>query len=197
MKRTATLLTAFALALFLSLPGQAQLRTPFSKSSNIGSDIEKVIGDYPNHFSSISGELLTRNPQSADYACTFTPDGAEECVITQYSAANKVVASWKALLLTTESFEEARKKYKALFSQLNNKAVTLNGRSYRLKGIYEAPSTEMKFTSIILTLSPEDGQASRLKVEITLYTQLLEWKVGLMVYDREREDNERGRITEQ
>src|SRR5689334_12511593 len=106
--------TIFFLSLTIS---NAQL-TNHTKSS-IASDVKKVIDDYPNHFTNILGELIIQNPQSSDYQCNFTVSGAEECTITRYSS-KKPVFSWQALMLTTDDFDKARAKCRALYAELNN-----------------------------------------------------------------------------
>jgi hypothetical protein len=35
-----------------------------------------------------------------------------------------------------------------------------------------------------------------LRLEVSLQYELLEWKVKILLYDKEREDNERGKTTE-
>jgi len=196
MKRTLRLIALSGAFIFAFHPTHAQLKSPFSKGGSIAGDVQKVISDYPNHLHSLSGEVLDKRAQSTDFACTFKPDGAESCIITQYSATHKTVVSWKALMLTTENFDDARKKFKNLYTQLHNKPVAYGGKTYRLKGAYEAPVEEKDFASCILELDAEDGDAANLKVEISLQVELLEWKVSVMIYDRERNDDERGKIIE-
>jgi len=184
-KSVKTLVLITIISLFsTSLPAQLKL---FS-NSGISQDVRKVVEDYPNHFSNLVGELISKDPQSADYTCNFNTDGAEETRITLYSSAKNNVCSWQALMLTTESFEKAKQKFKSLFNQLNNLAV----KTARLKGNYESPNEEKRFASVVLSFGPADESKKKLKVEIALQYELMEWKVRVLVYDRERDDNERG-----
>ncbi|HRF16703.1 MAG TPA: hypothetical protein PK977_00995, partial [Chitinophagaceae bacterium] len=84
------------------------------------------------------------------------------------------------------------------FNQLNNLSVRFaDNKSLHLKGKFEEPKEEMKFTSVLF--SPEPGQEflKKLKVEITMQAvEPMEWKVKLLIYDREREDEERGAVRE-
>ena len=71
------------------------------------------------------GELIIQNPQSADYQCNFKLSGAEESIITRYSGKKNSV-SWHALMLTTESFAEAKKKFSSLYNQLIQSGHQIN-----------------------------------------------------------------------
>lgn len=91
-------------------------------------------------------------------------------------------------MLTTESFDEAKKKFKTLYTQLNN----LSLGSMHLEGAYESPGEEKKFTSVLFSFSPADEPMEKLRIELVLESELMEWKVKVLIYDRDREDNERG-----
>lgn len=55
----------------------------------------------------------------------------------------------------------------------------------------------MKFTSILLSPEPGLELLKKMKVEIILQAvEPMEWKVKLLIYDREREDDERGAVRE-
>ena len=180
----------------LSLTTTAQLKVPIA--NGIGPDIKKVIHDYPNQFSNLKGELIVQNPQSTDYACNFKVNGAEEASITQYSAANKYnICSWQAIMLTTDDFEAAKKEFKSLYGQLNNLSAKMEEGVYlRLKADYEMPIEEKKFNSIIFSVDNGSSTLKKLKVELTMQYELLEWKVKVLVYEKEREDNEKGEAEE-
>lgn len=181
---------AFITIFFLSFSGiNAQIN--INPASSITADVKKIIDDYPNHFENVMGELVIQNPQSSDYRCNINLNGAEESVITRYSGKRNTI-SWRAVLLTTESFGEAKRKYNDIYNQLNNLVL----RSMRLKGRYESPAEEKKFSSVILAFDPADESISKLKVEVVLEAEQMEWKVKLLIYDRDREDEERGERVE-
>jgi hypothetical protein len=195
MKQIVKTLVGITIFLSLTISAAAQLKLPVL--NGIAPDVEKVIKDYPNHFNNLQGELIIQNPQSTDYQCNFKVNGAEQVTVTQYTSKKVVVSSWQALMLTTESFEEAKKKFRALFGQLNNLSVRLeNTDLLHLKGTYETPSEAKKFTSVVLSFDNGDENMKKLKVEILMTYEPMEWKVQVLVYDREREDNERGVIVE-
>ena len=182
--------------LFFCSPVDAQLRLP--ALSGIGGDIKKVIEDYPNRFINLMGEVKMENTQSTDYQCNFNVNGAEEAIVTRYSA-KKEICSWQALMLTTENFEKARQKFKALYNQLNNLSVDIGDKkNFHLKGKYDAPEEAKKFSSVLFSFEPGIDAVKKLKVEISMqYEAPMEWKVKVLVYDKEREDDERGKTVEE
>lgn len=167
----------------------AQLK--INSTATVAADVKKIIDDYPNYFENVMGELLIQNPQSSDYQCNIQINGAEESIITKYSGKRNSI-SWHAVMLTTESFDEAKRKFISVYNQLNN----LSMRSMHLKGVYESPVEGKKFASVILSFDPADESVKKLKVEVVLEAEQMEWKVKLLIYDRDREDDERGEIQE-
>lgn len=194
-KSVKSLVLITIVSLFFNV-ADAQLRLP--SINGVGNDVKKVIEDYPNRFINLMGEVVNENAQSTDYQCNFKVNGAEAAIITRYSA-KKEVCSWEALMLSTESFVKARQKFKSLFGQLNNLSVNVgSNKNFHLKGKYEAPAEENKFTTVVFSFDPETATADKLKVELSLqYHAPMEWKVKVLVYDKEREDDERGNTKEE
>jgi hypothetical protein len=181
------LITAISLS---SASSSAQLKLPIGNAA--AQSFRKVIEDYPQHFSHITGNMIADNGGTIEFTCTSPVQGEEESRITRH-VSGKPIYSWQATMLTTESFEKARQKFKSLFGQLNNLSVNLDGNSYKLKAGYSAPSEEMKFNSILFSALPEQDIFKKLKTELVLqFYPPMEWKVKLLVYEKEREDNEQG-----
>lgn len=186
--KTLVLFTGLFLVSFFS---NAQLKLPVANS--IAADVKKIIRDYPDHFSSVKGEIIAEHPQSTDYQCTLKINGTEESSITRYSSG-KEIYSWQTVVLTTESFEKAKQKFRSLFSQLNNLTVNIEGAgTLHFKGKYEAPSAEHKFTTVLLTDDDQPVGPGKLVLEISLqFQEPMEWKVKVLLYDKERKDEEKG-----
>lgn len=189
-------LVLITISTFLFSHADAQLKLPILNAT--ANDVKKVIEDYPNRFINLMGEMITENTQSTDYQCNFTVNGAEEATITRYSA-KKEVCSWQALMLTTENFDKARQKFKSLYNQLNNLSVNTGGsKNFHLKGKYEAPQEEKKFAAVLFSFEPGGESVKKLRVEISMqYFAPMEWKVKVLVYDKDREDDERGETKEE
>lgn len=193
---TRPLLLLFAY-LILSSPARAQLRLPLTGNSDVRNALEKVISDFPKEFASLKGEVLNTNPQTVEFESLLSFKTAERNIIVQHSGTNPVY-SWHALMFTTEEFEAAEKKYKTLYSQLKNINLKLNrDYDYSLSGEYDKPDESKKFSSTVFQLLPNATYLPKVKVELSLQYELLEWKIYLLVYQKEREDSERGKVKEQ
>lgn len=187
MKAKTTLLLLSVLCSLLSV---AQLKLPVT-NNDLRNNLEKVVADFPNHFQNLKSEIKANNPQTVEYASTLDFKGSEDNTITQF-IGTKQVYSWHALLLTTETFEDAAKKYKWLCGQLKSMTLKFDGYSFSLDGKYEAADDSKKFSSSTYTLTPASVAHSKLKIEAGLQFYFPEWKVTLTVYQKEREDAERG-----
>ncbi len=191
MNRSVKSLAIFTIVFFFVFKSYAQLKIS-SPSSVVIADVSKVVDDYPNQFANITGDLIIQNPQSADYHCTFKMKDAEECFVTKYHDEKKNIYSWQALMLTTEDFDLAVKKFKSLYGQLSNSSMG----SAKLKGVYESPMEEKNFTSVLFSFDTDDELMKKLKLELVMENELLQWKVKIIIYDREREDDESGELRE-
>ena len=179
-----------------SFISQAQLRLPGISNSDVRQALEKVLIDFPKGFSTLKGEVLNNNPQSVEYASLLPFKSAEENTIIEYSGKEPVY-SWQARMLTTEEFSVAEKKYKALYRDLKNISLTLNrDYSYGLSGKYDEPSERRKFATTVFQLTPSASSLPKVRVELSMQYEMMEWKVYLTVYQKEREDNERGKVEE-
>ena len=195
MKIPKNCLLGFA-CLILALQTRAQLRLPVT-NNDLRNNLEKVIADFPNALNSIRGDVVANNPQTIEYATLLQFEGAEENTITQY-ISNKPVYSWQAIVLTTEDFEEASKKYKWLYNQLKVMTIKIeDGYSFNLNGEYEAPTDTKKFSTSTFRLTPASTHLPKLKIEAGLQFYFPEWKVTLTVYQKEREDNEKGDVIDE
>ena len=187
---------AFSLVFLVSgLISNAQFKLPVTNNELRG-NLSKVISEFSNQFSEIKGPVTNENPQTTEYSTTLKFENAEENLITEYKGI-KSIYSWQAILLTTEDFEEANKKYKWLCNQLKVMTVTIDGHySYSLDGKID-PAVESKaFSSSIFTLMPAASNLPKIRIEAGMQFQFPEWKVQLLVYEKERNDNERGPIKE-
>jgi hypothetical protein len=182
--------------LIFSLSSTAQLRVPGLSNPDVRQALEKVISDYTSGFSTLKGDVLNNNPQSVEYASLLQFKSAERNSITEYSGKTPVY-SWQALMFSEEEFDVAEKKYKSLYKDLKGITLTLNrDYSYGLDGKYDVPSDSKKFATSVFRLTPAATYLPNVKVELSLQYELPEWKIYLTVYQKEREDNERGKVRE-
>lgn len=156
--------------------------------------LEKVIQDYPNRFYNIKGELISQALQSARYKSTVQLPGAESAVITVSTGSQPT--GWACTVLETRSFEEAKQRFAAIYSELSNSIITATGqKTYILSGQYEVPVAEKKSTYIVFSLLPGVGALKRLKVELALRQDGDTWKIQLIVQDKDPRDDGQGSFT--
>jgi len=180
------------LLLFSSPAGRAQLKQT-STNSNLRNNLSAVISDYVTGFSILKGDTILVTAQSIQFATKLDCQGCEVNSITQYKSNNPTY-SWEVVLLTSENFEQVSKKYNWLCTQLKLMTVNTQGDSFTLSGDYNAADETKKFTSSIFRLMPHAVSIDKLKIEPSIRFEFPEWKVSLVVYEREREDNEQGNI---
>ncbi|HEV7620568.1 MAG TPA: hypothetical protein VGO09_02475 [Flavisolibacter sp.] len=182
------------LVFFMGIKAHSQLKFPVT-NNGLRHDLTTVIADFPNNFSTIKGDVLVENPQSVEYASLLDFSGAEGNSITKYNST-KSIYSWKALMLTTEDFTEATKKYKWLYNQLKVMTIQLNDYSFSLAGDYDEPDETKKFSACTFRLLPAATNLPKLKIEVTMEFEFPEWKTSIVVFEKEREDEDRGNIKE-
>ena len=196
MKLTARPLV-LSFLLFLALNSvNAQFKLPGAGNPDVRQALEKVIGDFSKGFVNLKGEVLNTNPQTIEYESLLPFKSAERNIIIEYSGKTPVY-SWQAHMFTAEEFEVAEKKYKSLFGQLKGMNLKLNrDYDYSLSGEYDKPSESKKFSSTVFRLLPNASYLPKVKVELSMQYEFPEWKIYLLVYQKEREDSERGKIEE-
>lgn len=192
MQKTVVALLLIATCSLFSTPLLSQSIKPPALSPLPG-DVKKLVDDYPNHFANILGDEIAKNPQTTDYNCSVKITGAEKSIITLYSSASGSSCGWQGEMLSTEDFEEAKKKYKSLYNQLNNLSTD---EGFLFHGKYDEPAEEKKFAGCVLSPNKTVYGFTKLRLEISLQYELLQWKVRVLLYDKEREDKERGKTVE-
>ena len=184
-----------AACLLLSGPfAVAQVRVPVT-DNDLRNNLQKVVADFPTHFSSLKGDTIEINAQTIEFASLLDFKMASRNWFVQYKSKNPIY-SWEAVLLTTEEFDEAVKKYKWLYNQLKVMTIKIgDGYDFTLDGEYDEPSEEREFSSSVFKLTPNASHMPKLKIEASLRFEFPgDWHVSLLVYEKEREDHERGDI---
>lgn len=165
--------------------------------NDLRNNLQKIISDFPKQLSSLKGDTLSVGPQTIEFASLLEFKGAQQNSIVEYRSSHPLY-SWQAVLLDTEEFEVAAKKYKWLCNQLKAVNVRMEGgRSVSLNGQYQAADENKKFSSTIFKLAPAGTDLTKLRVEASLQFEFPQWKVNLSVYEKEREDDERGNTKEE
>jgi hypothetical protein len=155
-------------------------------------DIAKVLSDYPNAFRNIIGDEIVQNPQSIEFECLVSVKDAIKCRLIKYSSNAKDIYSWEADMIKTDDFEAASKKFRALYNSLQHLSVNINGSNAVFKGDYIKPSESIKFTTVVLDAGDKTPELKKLKIALVLETEMLEWVIKIQVYEKQREDKEKG-----
>ncbi|RYY41013.1 MAG: hypothetical protein EOO08_03570 [Chitinophagaceae bacterium] len=153
-------------------------------------DIQKVVADFPHDFTRLRGQRIDASPQTVEYASIVKPDGTSESSITEYSSGGKAVYSWQTVLLRSEDYAEAAKKYKWAFQQLKGMNVRYVVDQYTLEGHYGAPDEGRSFAITDLSVAHPPEGLRKLRVRVQLQLEENEWKVTLSVFEKEKEDQE-------
>jgi hypothetical protein len=183
-----------AALLLITTAIHAQLRFPVT-NNGLRNDLQKVIQEYMNDFPTLKGDVLVQNPQTVEYASLLIFSGAEGNSITKYNST-KNIYSWQAVMLTTEDFDSAVSRYHWLYNQLKAMTIRLGDYSFSLQGDYDEPNEGKKFSDCSFSLLPSAINLQKLKIEVTMQFEFPDWKVGLQLFQKEREDNERGSAKE-
>lgn len=160
--------------------------------NTLQTDIAKVISDYPNGFSNISGEQVVENPQTIEFDCKVSVKDAVKCRVIKYSSTTKDIYSWEAEMLKTEDFEEVTKKFRSIYNSLQHLSVNINGTNAVFKGGYIKPDESIKFTTIVFDAGDNTPEFKKIKVVLLLEAEMLDWVIRIQIYEKEREDKERG-----
>jgi hypothetical protein len=185
-------LTLLIVVFTVFTPGHAQLKI-LNNSPEFRNALDKVMADYGNRFRNIKGGSVIDNPESSEYESTVKLPGAEECTVVQMRNTKHETAAWQALMLSTDDYEAASKKYRQLYNQLQNIPVHLDdgGRNYIVKGELDKPSDEKKIISTIFNLTPETTLSQKLHIELSMAYELMQWKVRITIYDKEEDEKVR------
>ncbi len=194
MKRQLHLTLFCAILVFTSSAQFRNISSRITLTNGIRSDIQKVVADFPYQFQSIRGEIIDRNPQSIEYASTLHVGNLGQCSVIQYSSGIRAIYSWQALMLVSEDYETAAKKYKSVFQQLKGANVYYVKDQYTLKGDYDAADESRGFATSTLTLADPPIPLQKLRIDVNLQFEFPQWKVFLIVYEKEREDDEQGDV---
>lgn len=155
-------------------------------------DIAKVLSDYPNGFKNISGEQVMDNPQTIEFKSKVSVKEAIKCRVIKYSSNTKDIYSWEAEMLKSDDFEETSKKFRAIYSSLQHLSANIDGIIAVFKAEYLKPSEAIKFTTIVFDTGDKNPELKKLKLSLSMENEMLEWVIKIQVYEKEREDKEKG-----
>jgi len=188
-----TLLTTFlCIVVFLS---HAQIIKPAIKANNAFADsLTEIVTDYSNNFKNIQGDLLPAEIDADTYLSKIGLPGATGCVIKRYHSVVDNSASWQAVLFTSDSYEEAVKYYKKVFTQIKKiKVKGINSSTGVFEGTMEKLDENVRFSVSSLRLKTPDFRYRNFAADIELVNNYDGWEVHLNLY-KKKKDTEGGNI---
>ncbi|MBS1660002.1 MAG: hypothetical protein JST68_03015 [Bacteroidetes bacterium] len=184
-----TVLTFAPVLLSVSLSAQGV----FSNKTQV--TLEKVIQDYPNHFTHIKGELIGQATQTARYRSTVQVPGSTSSTVILTNSSTEGYG-WSCTVLETASFETAKSRYAELYGQLSNSIIASSSqKTFILSGQYVAPTEDHKSSHVSFSLLPAVGELKNLKVELSLQEEGGQWRIILSAKDKDMKEVTQGEMT--
>jgi hypothetical protein len=175
-------MTKHVLSSFLLFSVSANAQLSFKISNDISPVLSKVIKDFPNHFSNIKGDVLEEDPQITNYVCLLNIKDMPPGVITQYGSEKDDEYSWSNVLLQTENYAEAKKKFHVFYSEIKKTSAIINGSAD-----YTEPDDNKKFCSVLFNVEPHKAITKNIVVDLSMQYEMSEWKITVSLYQMKDE----------
>ena len=186
------LLILFSLVAFFC---NAQLIKPVKPTETFSKTLSIIVLDYKNNFINIQQKELAGSVGNNIFNSSVCLPGALHCTITRYNSLEDKSASWQATIFTGESYEEALKAYKNIFTQIKHTSIAgIDKNATGFEGAMEKPDENIRFTVSALRLNAADPQYKNFTADIELTNNMEGWEVHLNLY-RKKADTE-GNIVE-
>lgn len=184
MKKMTNRLAAIVCLLVCTQAAKSQLFV--QKDAALLSAIEKVLTALPGQLKPITGELVNNNPQSKEFESKVLLPGSLSNMVVQYASVDnkKTIAAWHSVVMETDEFAKASKKFKWLYQQIKSGVYKCGGKNLRLSAAYESPKEELAFTSLVFE---EAGKKGSERIELSMQYAVTHWTIKLAVYNEDRE----------
>jgi hypothetical protein len=170
---------------FTVITGHSQIKL-LNNNPEFRQSLDKIMADYCNQFRNLKGDPIVDNPESSEFTSTVTLPGSEECTIIQMRNTKHETRAFQALMLSTDSYDAAEKKYKQLYAQLYNTSIRLDngGTHYVVKGEMDKPNEDKDIFSTLFDITPNNNFSKNVHIELSMSYEMLEWKIRIAVYDK-------------
>jgi hypothetical protein len=181
MKKILALLYLTTLGYFVF----AQQTKPVSADAAFSDALNKVVQDFTSNFIHIQGAKMPADVDAETYKSKVCVPAALGCKIMRYRSVEDKSASWQAGLYDGESFEEALKLYKKIFSQIKKTAVRGVATSAAgFDGKMETVDENVGFAVSTLRLKTTNKAYKDLVAEVEITSNYSGWEVRLNVYTK-------------
>ncbi len=184
MKRIIIRSAAMVWLLACSMFAQAQFL--IKKDASLHDAVQKVLLALPGQLKTITGTLISDNPQSREYESKVQFPGSLSTSVVQYASVDnkKTIAAWQAVVMEEEDFKAAGKKFRWLYNQLKAGAYQCSGKIIRFKGKYEEPTEALTFTTVVL--GQEEGKGQE-RIELSMQYEVTNWVIRIAMYNEDTE----------
>ncbi len=180
----------FLMAFTFPKTGFCQLIPGFKTTGTIRPAVEKVLESYDAHYQPIEGDTLDFTTSHIVFNSTVKPDDSIECTLTKNIEDNNYDYSWEAVMYKSENFKAASRKYTACCQQLKDIIFNAAGETIKMEGDYVEPKGARSFFTTIYYPHTTNEMVSRLRIEITLESNSLEWTLKVLIYDKVHDDKQ-------
>lgn len=187
MKSFTAILVCFLVIHASFVSGQVNLGLHLT--NNLKPAVEKVLNNYTEHYSAVRGDTLEVTESAIVFNSAVKPEASLQCTLTQFKN-DKYDYSWEAVMMRTEDFDAAVKKYNTCCQQLKNISFRAGSEMVKMDGVIEAPEGTKNFYSTVFGTHTADPVLSRVKVEVLLESDDTEWSVKVLIYDQVHDDKE-------
>lgn len=176
-------LLLLSLIIPLAILSNAQLIKPAKPTETFSKTLSIIVLDYKNNFVNIQQKELAGSVGNNIFNSSVCLPGALHCTITRYNSVEDKSASWQATIFAGESYEEALKAYKNIFSQLKHSSIAgIDKNATGFEGVMEKPDENIRFTVSALRLNATDPPYKNFTADIELTNNMEGWEVHLNLY---------------
>jgi len=172
--------------------GQQQPPKPPSPDVAFSDALNKVVQDYTSNFIHIQGEKMPADMDADAYKSRICIPAALGCKVMRYRSAEDKTANWQAGFYEGESFEEAVKMYKKIYSLVKKAAVKGVATSAAgFDGKLETVDESIGFAVSTLRLKTTNKTYKDLVAEVEITSNFTGWEVRLNVYTKKKIEEEK------
>lgn len=170
---------------FAAVTSFAQVFKTVSIDNQFADSLNKVVLDFKNNFRNIQSQHLPVEINADAYQSIICLPGASHCTILRYHSEEDNSASWQATMYTGDSYNEAVKNYKKVFSQIKKTSIKgIESAPTKFKGDIESIDENVRFTVSSLRLSTSDIMFKNFVADIELTNTYFGWEVHLNLYSK-------------
>ena len=152
-------------------------------SNDVSSALTKVLQDFPNHFNTIRGEIISQDVQAVNYMSTVNITGADSSIIIQNGSDSDYIYSWREVVFNAEDFDEAKQKFHEYFSKIKGTSVNINNKKVGFNADYIAPDDAKRFTTILFTPDEKTQQLKNVAIDLSMQYVLSGWQISISIYE--------------